>query len=138
MEEQVKTKLKAVIQNNFSTPLLIDGVNFSESDSAVILPSTIESKDLGIVANENGYTYPQWLNSLQEKASLKKRVYLVIDSINNISVDEQLKFYEILKYRAISSVKIPDNVQVLLTVKGSGEINPIILSLTILYKVENN
>ena len=85
MEEQVKTKLKAVIQNNFSTPLLIDGVNFSESDSAVILPSTIESKDLGIVANENGYTYPQWLSSLQEKAQLKKRVYLVIDSINNMT-----------------------------------------------------
>lgn len=138
MTEQAKTKLKEVIQNNFSTPLLIKGANFTESDSVVLVPSTIESKDLGIVANENGYTYPQWLISLQEKASLKKRVYLVIDSINNISPDEQLKFYEILKYRAISSVKIPDNAQVLLTINGNGEINPIILSLTILYKVENN
>ncbi len=137
MEEQVKTKLKAVIQNNFSTPLLIDGVNFSESDSAVILPSTIDSKDLGIIANEDGYIYPKWLSSLQEKASLKKRVYLVIDSINNISPDEQLKFYEILKYRAISSVKIPDNVQILLTTNGKEEINAIISSLTISYKVEN-
>lgn len=137
MNEQVKSKLKAVIQNNFSTPLLIDGAKFLESDSVVLVPSTIDSKELGIVANEGGYSYPEWLILLEEKAKIKDKVYLVIDSINNISLDEQLKFYEILKYRAISSVKIPENVQILLTINGDGEINPIVLSLSILYKVEN-
>lgn len=137
MNEQVKSKLKAVIQNNFSTPLLIDGAKFLESDSVVLVPSTIDSKELGIVANEGGYSYPEWLILLEEKAKIKDKVYLVIDSINNISPDEQLKFYEILKYRAISSVKIPENVQILLTINGDGEINPIVLSLSILYKVEN-
>ena len=96
MNEQVKSKLKAVIQNNFSTPLLIDGAKFLESDSVVLVPSTIDSKELGIVANEGGYSYPEWLILLEEKAKIKDKVYLVIDSINNISPDEQLKFYEIL------------------------------------------
>ena len=130
-------KIKIVIKNNFSTPIILEGVNFSESDSTVILPSDINSQNLGVIPEENGYCYPLWFNELQKKASLKQRVYLVISEINNIEPEEQLKFYEILKYRTISGVKLPTNAQILLTSKKDGkDLNPIIASLSISYKVE--
>ena len=130
-------KIRTVIKNNFSTPLIIEGVNFHESDSTVILSSDINSQNLGVIPEENGYSYPKWYNDLQKKANLKQRIYLVIDGINNIETQEQLKFYEILKYKAISGVKLPENTQILITSKNNGkDINPIILSLSLLYKAE--
>lgn len=137
MDKQKITKLKTIIKNNFSTPLIIEGAHFKEGENVVVLSSKTNSKDLAVVALEHGYKYPNWLIKLNEKAKSKSRLFLVIDGIDDITPDEQLKFYEILKNRATSCVKLPNNVQILLT-SHSKELNPVISSLTILYKLEKN
>ncbi len=51
---------------------------------------------------------PEWLLKLEKQDDKIRRVLLIKD-IDNLEIKDQIKFKEILKYRAINGVKIPDN-----------------------------
>ena len=60
---------------------------------------------------------PKWLNEI---LSSTKNKILVIDRIDTISKEEQLKFVELLKYRKISTFELPKDCLIIIT---ANEIN---------------
>ena len=47
--------------------------------------------------------------------TLPNHVFLVIENINEIKLEEQTKFIEILKYKKVSTFELPKNCLVIVT-----------------------
>ena len=111
MNRQMKLNiLKNYIMSN-AMPILIDFIDGSIIPNSVILPANCDIKDLNGHYEGTNFVAPKWLNELDNKN------ILVIDNLDAISKDEQLKFKEILKYRKIATFDIPSNVVIILTAK---------------------
>lgn len=104
--------LKEYISANV-VPILLEGVEKDIFDNATILPANI-SKTLLVGAYEGvNYICPTWYELLKQKQNAGINL-LLIDDITAISKEEQLKFYEILKYRKIDTFKLPDNCVIII------------------------
>lgn len=104
-------------------PILVDFIDASLIPNSVIIESSISLSDL---VGDNGI--PSWYLDLTCDNSSK---FLVINNIDLISKEEQLKFIELLKDREVCEYKIPDNVVIVLCAKNIGKnvINDRIYSL---------
>ena len=102
-------------------PILVDFIDASLIPNSVIIESNISLSDL---VGDNGV--PSWYLDLTCDSSSK---FLVINNIDLISKEEQLKFIELLKDREVCEYKIPDNVVIVLCVSNKGNIDERIYSL---------
>ena len=99
------------IQSNV-VPILIDFISSSEIDGAVVLPANIDTKELNGHYEGTDFVPPTWLNKI---LNTNNRKLLVIDNIDKISKNEQLKFCELLKYRKVSTFHLPDSCTIIIT-----------------------
>lgn len=111
-ENKIKT-INTYIQNNIS-PILIDGITASDISNSVVIPSDCKLSELNGHYEGIEFMPPKWYDEIMAKKDSQVNI-LVIDNLNNISPNEQLKFYEILKYRKISTFELPDNCTILIT-----------------------
>ena len=102
-------------------PILVGFIRAYDIPNSVIVDSNISLSDL---VGDNGI--PSWYLDLTCDNSSK---FLVINNIDLISKDEQLKFIELLKDREVCEYKIPDNVVIVLCVSGRDNIDERIYSL---------
>ena len=108
-------------------PILEDILFGSDIEDAVILPSNISRDELRGYYEGVNYVPPKWFDEL------KKKKILVIDNIDLIDKEEQIKFIEILKYRKISTFEIDKDIRIIVTAKNINKntINSEIYSLSI-------
>lgn len=99
------------------TPILEDFIFGNDISNAIVLPSEIENAELNGHYEETEFVPPKWLNEILKTKDSK---ILVIDKIDNISKEEQLKFCELLEYRKISTFELPKNCVIIVT---ANEIN---------------
>lgn len=104
-----------VLAINFDIKLLKD---------YVVIESNISSKDLGIINTNKGLKTPKWFYNLK-KNSLKT---LIIKDIDLISIEEQEKFYEILKYKTVSGISLGD-CKIILMANDINKVSPTITNL---------
>ncbi len=98
-------------------PILVD-FNFSKYlNDAIILPANINVKELNGHYNETDFMPPKWFDEVSNANASR---ILVIDKIDMISKEEQLKFCELLKYRKISTFELPKSCIIIVT---ASEIN---------------
>ncbi len=102
-------------------PILVDFIDASLIPNSVIIESNISLSDL---VGDNGV--PSWYLELTCDSSSK---FLVINNIDLISKEEQLKFIELLKDREVCEYRIPDNVVIVLCASNKGNIDERIYSL---------
>ena len=102
-------------------PILVDFIDASLIPNSVIIDSNVS---LSALVGDNGV--PSWYLDLTCDSSSK---FLVINNIDLISKEEQLKFIELLKDREVCEYKIPDNVVIVLCVNNKGNIDERIYSL---------
>lgn len=98
-------------------PVLVDFLSINELDFAVTIPADIDIKELNGHYEGLDFIPPKWLNEILY--STKNKI-LVIDRIDTISKEEQLKFVELLKYRKISTFELPKDCLIIIT---ANEIN---------------
>ena len=98
-------------------PVLVDFLSINELDFAVTIPADIDIKELNGHYEGLDFILPKWLNEI---LSSTKNKILVIDRIDTISKEEQLKFVELLKYRKISTFELPKDCLIIIT---ANEIN---------------
>lgn len=98
-------------------PVLVDFLSINELDFAVTIPADINIKELNGHYEGLDFIPPKWLNEI---LSSTKNKILVIDRIDTISKEEQLKFVELLKYRKISTFELPKDCLIIIT---ANEIN---------------
>ena len=109
-------------------PILVDFISGKDIEGAVVIPSDIDVKELNGHYIDDKFLPPKWYNDILN--STKSKI-LVIDMIDNISKEEQLKFCELLEYRKISTFELPENCVIIVTASeiNKDKINEEILSL---------
>ena len=125
--ESKKKQLLSYIKTNVA-PILVDFIFGQDLEDAVIVPATIDRKELNGHYEEMNYVPPKWLNEL---LNTKKSPLLIIDQIDTIPKEEQKKFIELLKYRKVSTFDLPNNCRIIVTANKINEemINEEVFSL---------
>lgn len=111
-----KEMLLSYIKANVA-PILVDFISGKDLNSAVVVPANIDVKELNGYYDGADFVPPKWLNEI---LSTNTSRILVIDKIDTISKEEQLKFCELLEYRKISTFELPKNCIIIVT---ANEIN---------------
>lgn len=111
-----KEMLISYIKSNVA-PILVDFISSSDIDGAVVLPANVDIKELNGHYDGTNFMPPKWLDEI---LSTNTNKILVIDKIDSIAKEEQLKFCELLEYRKISTFELPKNCVVIVT---ANEIN---------------
>ena len=127
--ENKKEMLLSYIRANVA-PILVDFIFGNDINGAVVLPANLDIKELNGHYDGALFMPPQWLNDI---LSTKESKILVIDKIDEISKEEQLKFCELLEYRKISTFELPENCVIIVTAKeiNKDKINEEIFSLVV-------
>lgn len=105
--------LKTYIKSGVS-PLLVSDVPLSIFENSVIIKANIDKSELNGHYDNIDFVPPAWYKELIEKSKEKTSV-LIIENINNISLEEQTKFIEILKYKKVSTFDLPKNSIIIVT-----------------------
>ena len=98
-------------------PILVDFISGNDISGAVVLPANVDLKELNGHYDGADFMPPKWLNEI---LSTNASRILVIDKIDSISKEEQLKFCELLEHRKISTFELPENCIIIVT---ANEIN---------------
>ena len=111
--EDKKEMLLSYIKSNVA-PILVDFISGQDLKGAVVLPANIDAKELNGHYDGANYMPPKWYNELVANNNSK---VLVIDLIDSINKEEQLKFIELLEYRKISTFELPKDCVIIVTAK---------------------
>ncbi|MBE5746050.1 MAG: hypothetical protein E7359_02050 [Clostridiales bacterium] len=135
MAQNKRLKLINILNNNTSWPIILENVSSKDFETSVVLPANINSSELGIKIDDKGLCYPSWLNNIKKQEG-ENTILLVIDKLDEISFEEQEKFYGIIKYKGVNGYKFPSETQIIITVKNKDNVSKKISSLCLSYKVE--
>ena len=113
MKENMKELLMSYIKSNVA-PILVDFIFGKDIPNAIILPADIKNEDLNGHYDKEEFVAPKWYNELVKDNNAK---VLIIDLIDTIDKEEQLKFIELLEYRKISTFELPKNCVIIVTAK---------------------
>lgn len=111
--EDKKEMILSYIKSNVA-PILVDFVFGKDLKGAVVLPADIDINELNGHYENTNFVPPKWLNGLLETNSIKM---LVIDNIDTIPKEEQLKFCELLEHRKISTFVLSEKCVIIVTAK---------------------
>ena len=106
-----KEMLLSYVKANIA-PILVDFIFGQDLEDSIVLPANIDIKELNGYYDDINFMPPKWLNQILNTNTSK---LLVIDKIDSIPKEEQLKFCELLKYRKISTFELPKNCLVIVT-----------------------
>lgn len=125
--ENKKEILLSYIKANVA-PILVDFISGKDLNGAVVVPANVDVKELNGHYDGASFMPPKWLNEI---LSTNASRILVIDKIDEISKEEQLKFCELLKYKKISTFELPKNCVIIVTANeiNKDKINEKIFSL---------
>jgi len=99
---------------NTNQALLLSGVNAKDFSCKVVIPANIENKDLVVTKNIT----PLWLIELELLTKKHEMAILVIENLDSVYTNDQLKFLGLIKHRSISGFEIPNNSRIVVTCKN--------------------
>lgn len=108
--------LKAYVDANVS-PILVEQKFYEVFGNAITIPATCSDGLLLGRYEDEHFVAPAWYDLVIQRKNMKYN-FLVINDISSINKDEQLKFYELLKYRKIGVNSLPDNCVIIVTSKN--------------------
>ena len=114
--ENKKEILLSYIKANVA-PILVDFISGKDLNGAVVVPANVDVKELNGHYDGVDFLPPKWLNEILNTNASR---VLLIDKIDSISKEEQLKFCELLEYRKISTFELPKSCIIIVT---ANEIN---------------
>lgn len=108
-------------------PILTNLLTKNDLPNLIIIPSDISINNLTGYFDGVIFKIPSWYENI---ISNKNKI-LVIDNIDAISKSEQQKFIEILKYKKVGTLNLPDDTVIILTATNINKdtINEVIYSL---------
>lgn len=136
MTEEMKSKLVKILKDNTKWPLIIEGVSSANFPTSIVLPATTPSSELGVIPGETGLKLPTWAMEILLKAKKSKKIIVCIGGLDEISQEEQEKFYGMIKYKGVNGFKFPEGTQIIITAKNTKKISKRISSLALSFKVE--
>jgi len=116
-------QLKTFIEIGMS-PILLENVPAKLFNHSVILNADCDMSELNGHYEDTEFVPPKWYSDLMIEAEDDKAI-LIINDLNKITVEEQTKFIELLKYRKISTFKLPEKCLIIVTFDNLDENNKI-------------
>ena len=113
--ENKKELLMSYIKANVA-PILVNFISSKDIPDAIVISANTDTNELNGYYEGTDYMPPKWYDELVNN-NFK---VLVIDLIDTINKEEQLKFVEILKYRKVSTFELPKDCVIIVT---ANEIN---------------
>lgn len=125
--ENKKEMFLSYIRANVA-PILVDFMSGEDLQGAIVLPANIDAKELNGHYDQANFVPPTWLNEI---LSTNASRILVIDKIDTIEKEEQLKFCELLEHRKIATFELPKSCVIIVTANeiNKNKINEEIFSL---------
>ena len=111
--ENKKELLMSYIKANVA-PILVNFISGKDIPGAIVISADVDAKELNGHYDGADYMPPKWYNELVTNNNSK---VLVIDLIDSINKEEQLKFIELLEYRKISTFELPKDCVIVVTAK---------------------
>ena len=127
----LNSKISKIKDLSKTAPVLVLGFPSTLFGNSTILEADIPSKNLGIVNTKNGLKKPSWFNDIVKGLGSHQ---IVINGIDEIDKENQEKFYELLKYKAISNVELPNDCNIIVLAKELKNVSDTILELCLLVK----
>lgn len=109
--ENKRELLLSYIKANVA-PILVDFISGNDMSNAIVVPANVDVKELNGHYDGTDYLPPKWFAEILDTNAAK---VLIIDKIDSIDKEEQLKFCELLEHRKISTFSLPDNCVILVT-----------------------
>ena len=116
---------------NYVAPILVESAEDFDLKKGIEINGNCDMAELQESVDDNGeYQLPNWFKILVDNSD-KERTLLIIKNITDCEEDDQMKFYELLKYRKLNTTKLPDNCVIIATCDNLKEkpINPCLYSL---------
>ena len=132
MDKDEVIQLKTFMENGLS-PILLENIPAKLFSHSVILNADCDMSELNGHYEGTEFVAPKWYQDLIKEAEDDKSI-LIINDLHKIGVDEQTKFIELLKYKKISTFKLPEKCIIIVTYDsddGNKEINEEVYSLLI-------
>ena len=114
--ENKKELLMSYIKANVA-PILVNFISGKDIPGAIVISADVDVKELNGHYDGADYMPPKWYNELVTNNNSK---VLVIDLIDSINKEEQLKFIELLEYRKISTFELPKDCVIIVTIQLCG------------------
>lgn len=111
--ENKKELLMSYIKANVA-PILVNFISGKDIPGAIVISADVDAKELNGHYDGADYMPPKWYNELVANNNSK---VLVIDFIDSIDKEEQLKFIELLEYRKVSTFELPKDCVIIVTAK---------------------
>ena len=111
--ENKKELLMSYIKANVA-PILVNFISGKDIPRAIVISADVDAKELNGHYDGADYMPPKWYNELVANNNSK---VLVIDLIDSINKEEQLKFIELLEYRKVSTFELPKDCVIIVTAK---------------------
>lgn len=111
--ENKKELLMTYIKANVA-PILVNFISGKDIPGAIVISADVDAKELNGHYDGADYMPPKWYNELVTNNNSK---VLLIDLIDSINKEEQLKFIELLEYRKISTFELPKDCVIIVTAK---------------------
>lgn len=105
--------LKEYLKANIC-PILIEDLPLDIFDKAIILNNNCDINELNGHYDGIDFLPPKWYKELLEKSTTTMSL-LIIKDLNQLPINEQSKFNEILKYRKISTFKLPSDCRIIVS-----------------------
>lgn len=119
-------KVNIVLKAAQSSPVLVIGLPASIFGESTIIESKISSKELGIINTAKGLVTPSWFYEIMKG---KGSHQIIINNIDLVDKEDQEKFYELLKYKTISNMELPEDCTIIVTGKDVSKISETIIRL---------
>lgn len=125
------SKINEIVKLSKTAPVLAVGYSKEQFGQSTIIDGGISSKNLGVVNTATGLRAPTWLYGIMKG---KTSHQIIIDGIDLIDKESQEKFYELLKYKAISDIDLPSDCNIIVLAKDLKEVSETIIRLCLLIK----
>ena len=115
MNAKEKIKFTQILKNNPTYSVLVKTDTKLELDNMIKLPVALPASELAVPT--------RWNQKVLMKENDEK-VYLCIENIDKISIDEQEKFLPLIKDKRAGNFKLPANVQIVISAKDFAKVAP--------------
>lgn len=127
----LSSKINEIKELSQASPVLAVGIPLEIFEKSTVIESTIPSKSLGIISTAKGLEVPSWFHEIVKGNGSHQ---IIINNIDSIDKESQEKFYELLKYKAISDVELPADCRIIVLATDLNKVSETILRLCLLVK----
>ena len=115
---------------DYSSPIFIIGdIDLNVKESTVIDANT-PKENLIIMGRE-----PAWVRKVFNNRNKEENI-LIIKNFDDLNLDRQALFMDIIRYNKVSSIDLPNNLKIIINAKKKTKIHPRIFEMIQIFNLE--